>query len=62
MRIILSYFIISVFITMFVLYIMHPVPKLILKKPSIDNAVSDTYIDKNNVCYRYYRKEVKCKK
>ena len=60
MRIVPLYFIVSVFLTMLVLYIIHPKPRVILKEPSIDREISDTYIDKNKVCYRYHRKEVKC--
>ena len=54
----MKYFIISMFITMFFLYIISPNPEIIIKYPSPENEISDVYIDDNNVCYRYHRKEV----
>lgn len=51
------YFITTVFITMFILYIMYPEPDIIIKYPSPKEAVSDVYIDDNDVCYKYHRQE-----
>ena len=59
MKIIPTYLVASMFITMFILYIIYPEPEVIIKHPLPDEPVSDVYIDDNDVCYRYYRNEVK---
>lgn len=59
MKIIPIYLISAMFITMFVLYILYPEPQVLIKYPSPAHEVSDVYIDDNNVCYKYKRKEVK---
>lgn len=58
MKIIPIYLIIAMFITMFTLYILYPEPEIIIKYPSPAQETSDVYIDDNNVCYKYKRKEV----
>jgi len=60
MQIILEYFLFAVLATSIVLYITYPKPKVILKYPSLDDNVSDMYVDDNNICYRYHRREVPC--
>jgi hypothetical protein len=62
MKIILEYFIAAVFITAIILYFLYPNPKVILKYPSTTQNISDLYVDENNICYRYHRKEVNCHK
>ena len=52
------YFIISIFITMFILYVQAPKPEIIVKYPNIKEEISDTYIDDQGVCYRYHRVEI----
>lgn len=59
MKIIPIYLITSIFVTMFILYIIQPDPVVIIKYPSPLEEVSDVYIDDNDVCYRYYREEYK---
>jgi hypothetical protein len=59
MKLIPMYFISAMFITMFILYLMSPEPEVIIKHPSPDHDVSDVYVDDNDVCYRYHRKEIK---
>lgn len=61
MKIIPLYFVLSMFLTMLVLYMIYPEPDIIIKHPSPELDVSDVYIDDNNVCYRYYRKEISLK-
>jgi hypothetical protein len=58
MKIIPTYFIIAVFLTMFILYYLYPEPDIIVKHPSPENDVSSVYVDDNGVCYKYHRKEV----
>lgn len=58
MKLIPEYFIITMFITMFALYILCPDPEVMIKYPSPEQDLSDVYVDDNNVCYRYKRKEV----
>ena len=59
MKIIPIYLIVSICVTMLVLYIIQPTPVVIVKHPSPLDEVSDVYIDDNDVCYRYYREEYK---
>lgn len=59
MKIIPTYFISAMFLTMFILYLLYPQPDVIVKYPSPDKDISDVYVDDNNVCYRYHRREVK---
>lgn len=58
MKFVPTYFLTGLFVTMFVLYLMFPNPQIIIKYPSPQNNISDVYVDDNNVCYRYYRKEI----
>lgn len=58
MKLLPTYFIGSLFITMFIMYIIYPNPNVIIKHPSPEEDMSDVYVDDNNVCYRYHRKEV----
>lgn len=60
MQIILEYFLLAVLITSIILYITYPKPKVILKYPSLHDNVSDVYVDDNNICYRYHKKETRC--
>lgn len=62
MEIIPFYFLMAMLFTFVILYITYPNPHVILKYPSVDNEVSDTYVDNNNVCYKYHRRQVPCKK
>jgi hypothetical protein len=59
MKIIPLYFISALFITMFIMYIMYPNPEIIIKYPLPEQEISDVYVDDNDVCYRYHRREVK---
>ncbi len=61
MKIIISYFLLSMLVTFILLYLVYPSPNVIIKYPNVKNEVSDVYIDENNVCYKYHRKEVPCK-
>jgi len=58
MKLFIDYFLISAIITFIILFIINPTPQIIVKYPS--GEVSDTYVDDNNVCYKYYRKKVDC--
>lgn len=59
MKILIEYFLLAVLITLIILYISCPFPKIIIKYPSLDDEISDLYIDDNNVCYKYHREEIK---
>lgn len=54
------YFFIALFIGFFIVYITSPSPKVILKNPNPDNIDNITYIDDNNVCYKYKKTKIKC--
>lgn len=58
MKIIPIYLIVTIFITVFILYMLYPSPKVVLVSPSVKNKVSGLYQDDNDVCYRYHREEV----
>jgi hypothetical protein len=59
-KIIPIYFIVSLAISFLVLYIVAPMPQIIVKHPHPSQLKSDLYMDDNGVCYRYKRVEVKC--
>lgn len=50
----------ATFVTFIIIYLLYPKPKVILKYPSVNDKVSDLYVDDNNVCYRYHRKQIPC--
>lgn len=58
MKIIPEYLITAMFMTMLILYLLFPEPRVIIKYPTPENDISDVYIDDNNVCYRYHRVKV----
>ena len=60
MNIIPSYFFISLIIGFFIIYILSPKPHIVVKYPTLDNAGTITYVDGNNVCYRYKKVQVDC--
>ena len=60
LNIIPIYFFTSFFISFFFIYLLSPLPKIIVKHPDPQKLYSDMYIDENNVCYKYKRVEVKC--
>lgn len=62
MEIITFYFLCAMLVTFIILYLLYPTPRIIVKYPSIKNTVSDLYIDENDVCYRYHKKEIPCPK
>lgn len=59
-KITLFYFILSLFIGIMILYVIHPEPKVIVKYPTIDNSENNIYKDDKGVCYSYTKEEVNC--
>ena len=53
-------FLISLCIGLFYTYIITPTPEIIIKYPTPFNAGKITYVDKNNVCYKYRVQKVNC--
>ena len=53
-------FLISLCIGLFYTYIITPTPEIIIKYPTPFNAGKITYVDKNNVCYKYRVEKVNC--
>ena len=53
-------FLISLFIGIFLTYIITPPPKIVVKYPTPYNAGKITYIDDNKVCYKYKANKVSC--
>lgn len=60
MELLPTYVIVAMLITLLVLYFISPEPKIIIKYPTVDDAVSGLYVDDNNICYKYHRKETSC--
>ena len=56
------YFFISLFIGLFIAYISTPVPDVIIKYPTPQNAGKIVYKDDSDVCYKYKAEEVSCPK
>jgi len=55
-------FLISLCVGLFYTYITTPYPQIVIKYPTPYNVGKITYIDKNNVCYKYQIKQVTCPK
>lgn len=53
-----KYMIISAFITMFILYLINPNPRVIIRMPDPKNETSDMYVDENGIYYKYHRKRI----
>lgn len=56
------YFFIALFIGLFIAYISTPVPDIIIKYPTPQNAGKIVYKDDSDVCYKYKAEEVSCPK
>lgn len=54
------YFLIALSIGLFYTYITAPQPQIVIKFPTPFNAGKITYIDQNNVCYRYKVRKTQC--
>ena len=54
------YFLISLCIGIFFVYILSYQPQIIMRFPTPDNEDTITYKDKNNVCYKYKSEKVAC--
>lgn len=60
MKIDIFYVILGIFIGVFAVYVMSPVPRVIFKYPTLENITNTTYVDDQNFCYKYYAKEIPC--
>lgn len=58
MKIYPVYLLVSLFITLFILYLIYPTPVVIVKYPNVKDRISAVYEDDDGVCYRYHRKEI----
>ena len=56
----LTYYFISLFISFIITYTFLSFPRRSTKDPDINNPSATIYIDDNNVCYRYFKKETLC--
>ena len=56
----LFYFLFALLFSLVTIYIISDNAKIIVKYPNIEDKISDLYVDDNNICYRYHRKEVDC--
>ena len=55
MKFIFNYFLLSVLITVLILYLLYPDPKIIIKYPNPYDKISSTYIDDTGKLYKYHR-------
>jgi hypothetical protein len=60
LQIIPIYFFATLFFSFFILYLLTPIPKIIVKHPDPTKTGSDLYVDDNGVCYKYKRVQVNC--
>jgi hypothetical protein len=40
------------------MYLIYPLPNIIIRYPNIKDQVSTLYEDDDGVCYKYHRKEI----
>lgn len=53
------YFLMSMFITILILYLVGPEPKIVIRYPNITQKLSDVYVDNKGVLYKYNRIKLK---
>jgi hypothetical protein len=58
MQIIPEYFLLSALVTILVLYIINPHPRVFIKYPNPKKEISDLYVDDKGVCYKYHRENI----
>ena len=54
------YFFAALCLGLFYTYITAPKPQIVIKYPTPFNAGKVTYIDQNNVCYKYQIRKTQC--
>ena len=54
------YFFVALFVGLFYTYLTTPMPEIIIKYPTPENAGKIIYKDRADVCYKYKVKEVAC--
>jgi uncharacterized protein YoxC len=57
----ISMIVLGLFFGIFVVYVISPAPKVVLKYPTLDSIEDTTYVDENGQCYKYFAMEVPCK-
>jgi hypothetical protein len=60
MQILIPYLLLGLFLGVMMAYFLHPIPKVVVKYPNPNNVDHTTYVDDNNVCYKYTSGEVQC--
>ena len=56
------YFVISFCIGILLVYLLTPVPKIVIRYPTPENSGKIIYKDDNNVCYKYNAIKIQCPK
>jgi hypothetical protein len=54
------YLLIGIGLGMFILFIITPPAKIMMKYPTLENIKNTTYVDDNGTCYRYEIEETEC--
>lgn len=60
MKISVFYIFVGLFIGMFIVYVTSTPTEISYKYPTLDNISNTIFVDTNNVCYKYYAKEINC--
>ena len=55
-----TYFFLSFFVGILFVYIFSPIPEIIMRYPTPENAGKQVYRDRSDTCYVYDSKEVSC--
>lgn len=55
-----TYFLISLFIGLFITYSFTPMPKVVYKYPTPENADDTIYENESKTCYKYEPQEIDC--
>ena len=54
------YTLIALALGFFVVYILAPDPQIVMKHPKLTNIKNTSFIDNNEVCYKYETEETPC--
>lgn len=54
------YFLVALCLGLLYTYLTAPQPQIVIKYPTPFNAGKITYMDQNDVCYKYQMKKVEC--
>lgn len=62
MKVNFLYMLVAMAVGFFVVYILAPSPKIVMKHPKLSNIENTLFVDENKVCYKYVAEETQCDK